>query len=298
MYYNFEIPVGKEGLMKAGFIGLGTLGKAITMRLLSQGVDLIVWNRTKEKALGLGVAIAESPQDLAGVCDTIILNLFDGNAVRSVVTGPKGLMQADLAGKLFIDTTTNHFDDAAAFHALFKERGAHYIEAPVLGSVVPASQGNLTVLVSGEAEAFQRARPYIEKFGKTVFYLGEPGLATKMKLINNLLLGAFMASIAEACVLGEAVGLSRETALDIFAAGAGNSMVLSAKKEKLNKLDFSVHFSSALIYKDLHYLQDLARRLRRPLFTGSIVKELFGMTFKTGKETLDFSGVYEVLKVL
>jgi 3-hydroxyisobutyrate dehydrogenase len=298
MYYNFKKRTGKEELMKAGFIGLGALGRAIAKRLLSEGVDLMVWNRTREKALDLGAAVAESPQDLAGACDTIILNLFDSNAVRSVVTGPKGLAQADLAGKLFIDTTTNHFDDAAAFHVLFHEHGARYIEAPVLGSVVPASQGILTVLVSGETDAFQRARPYIEKFGKTLFYLGEPGLATKMKLVNNLLLGAFMASIAEACVLGEAAGLSRQTVLDIFAAGAGNSMVLNAKKEKLNKLDFSVHFSSALIYKDLHYLQDLARSLGRPLFTGSVVKELFGMTFKDGKEKLDFSGIYEVLKAL
>jgi 3-hydroxyisobutyrate dehydrogenase len=164
--------------------------------------------------------------------------------------------------------------------------------------VVPASQGNLTVLVSGEKTAYEKVKIFIEKIGKTIFYFEEISLATKMKLINNLLLGVFMASIAEATVFAESTGIEKETALNIFAAGAGNSMVLNTKREKILKEDFTTHFSSALIHKDLHYLQDLARTMRRPLFTGSIVKELFGLTFRENMETLDFSAVYKVLKNL
>jgi 3-hydroxyisobutyrate dehydrogenase len=284
--------------MKVGFVGLGFLGKTIAKRLISEGVDLIVWNRTREKGLDLGVEMAATPSELMGEVDVVFLNLFDSFAVESVVFGENGFIEQDLHDKIIIDTTTNHFLKVTEFHQKLSAKGAHYLEAPVLGSVVPASQGSLTVIVSGDKTAYEKVRIYVEKIGKTIFYLKEISLATKMKLINNLLLGVFMASIAEATVFAEYAGAEKETALNIFAAGAGNSMVLNAKREKILKEDFSTHFSSALIHKDLHYLQDFARTLRRPLFTGSVVKELFGLTFTGNMETLDFSVIYKVLKNL
>jgi len=282
--------------MKAGFIGLGTLGKTIAKRLISENVELIVWNRTKEKAQELNAKWAENPAELVSQTEIVFLCLFDSKAVAEVVNGENGLLSKDINGKIIIDNTTNHFEPVLRFHEMFREKGASYIEAPVLGSVVPASQGKLTVLAGGKRTAYDAALPLIQKIGSAIFYLGEPGLPTKMKLINNLILGCFMATIAEATVFGEAVGLDKEKILDIFAAGAGNSMVLNAKREKLINEDFSTHFSSSLIYKDLHFLQDLAKSLKRPLFTGSIAKELFGMTLSRDIDHLDFSGVYKVLK--
>jgi len=117
-----------------------------------------------------------------------------------------------------------------------------------------------------------------------------------MKLVNNLVLGTFMAVIAEATVLGERSGIQKETVLDILSAGAGNSGVMNAKKERILNEDFTTHFSAALIYKDLHYLQDLARTLRVPLFTGAMTKEIFALTFRENKEPLDMSVVYEVIR--
>jgi 3-hydroxyisobutyrate dehydrogenase len=117
-----------------------------------------------------------------------------------------------------------------------------------------------------------------------------------MKLVNNLLLGTFMAAIAEALVFGEEIGVERGKLLDILASGAGNSGVLNAKREMLLKEDFSAQFSSALIYKDLHYLQDLANLSKRPLFTCAVVKELYGMTFSKDMDKLDFSAIYKILK--
>lgn len=284
--------------MKVGFVGLGHLGKTIAKRLISEGVDLVVWNRTSEKGSDLGVNMAATPADLIQNVDIVFLNLFDSFAAESVMFGEHGFIENDLKGKIIIDTTTNHFQKVVEFYEKLSPRGAYYLEAPVLGSVVPASQGNLTVLVSGEKEAYEKVKPLIDKIGKTIFYLEEISLATKMKLINNLLLGVFMATISEATVFAESAGVEKETALNIFAAGAGNSMVLNAKREKIMKEDFSTHFSTALIHKDLHYLQDFARTLRRPLFTGSVVKELFGLTFTQNMEALDFSSVYKLLKGL
>jgi 3-hydroxyisobutyrate dehydrogenase len=282
--------------MKAGFIGLGNLGKTMARRLLSEGVDLTVWNRTREKALDLGCPVAETPAALAKAADVIFLNLFDSKAVQSVLSGGDGLMAGGLKGKIIVDTTTNHCEWVPHFHRSVSEQGGRYLEAPILGSVVPAAQGTLTFLVSGDEEAFRSVRGLLEKMGKTLFYLETPSRATAMKLVNNLLLGVFMAGIAEAVAFGEAAGVDKEKILDILAAGAGNSVVLSTKRAKILSGDFSAHFSSTLLYKDLHYLQDMARALKRPLFTGSAVKELYALTFVEGKEDLDFSAIYDVLK--
>ena len=283
-------------MKKAGFIGLGHLGGAMARRLISEGIDLVVWNRTVQKAKDLGVEVAASPAGVADRADIIFLNLFDSAAVREVLTGSGGLLEGDVAGKLIVDTTTNHFFDVLAFHDACSGKACDYIEAPVLGSVIPASQGNLVILVSGEVGAFERAEPYLRRLGRNIFFLGEKALANRMKLVNNLVLGTFMAVIAEATVLGERSGIQKETVLDILSAGAGNSGVMNAKKERILNEDFTTHFSAALIYKDLHYLQDLARTLRVPLFTGAVTKEIFALTFRENKEPLDMSVVYEVIR--
>lgn len=282
--------------MKAGFIGLGNLGKAIVKRLISEGIDLTVWNRTIEKAKDLGVKIAKNPAELISEVNVLFINLTDSEAVMNVLTKGKGLLKGNCSGKFIIDTTTNHFEKVIEFHSLIKEKGAYYVEAPVLGSVIPASQGLLTVLVSTEREIFENINPLLEKIGKNIFYLEKEGLATKMKLINNLVLGSFMATLAEAISLGEKCGISKAHVIDILLSGAGNSMILNVKKQKLLDEDFTPHFSTSLIYKDLQYLQELIYSMKRPLFTGSIVKELFALSMDKNLSEQDFSAIYKVFK--
>jgi 3-hydroxyisobutyrate dehydrogenase len=283
--------------MKAGFIGLGRLGRAMARRLIEEEVELVVWNRTPEKAQGLGAEVAKSPAEVFEKARFVFLCLFDSGAVREVLSGRDGFTSRRYPEeRIIIDTTTNHFEAAEAFHELVGEHGSRYLESPVLGSVAPASKGALTVLVSGDEEAYEKARILLEKIGKTVFYLGTPGLAARMKLINNLVLGSLMASIAEALAFAEEAGLGKEKALDVLGAGAGNSLVLSAKRDKLLKEDFSAHFSSALMYKDLHLLQELAWSMKRPLHTAAAVKELFAMTYPAGLAEEDFSAVYRLFR--
>jgi 3-hydroxyisobutyrate dehydrogenase len=282
--------------MKTGFIGLGHLGKSVAGHLISEGVELMVWNRTRSKASDLGVPVAETPAQLVQRVDRIVLNLFDSRAVKSIFFKKDGLIQGGLTDKIIIDTSTNHAEEVLFFHEILKSQRGHYLETPLLGSVVPASRGDLTVLVSGDRAVYEAALPLIQKIGRKIFYLEEPGLATRMKLVNNHLLGTFMAAIAEALVLGEGAGLPKKLILEILEEGAGQSMVLSAKYEKLLKNDFSPQFSAALIHKDLHYLQDLARSVKKPLFLGSLAKELFGMTFNKDQDQADFSVLYQILK--
>lgn len=227
----------------------------------------------------------------------IFLCLFDSAAVQKILTGSKGLLSSDnLSGKTIVDLTTNHYSEVPSFHDTCLSAGGQYLEAPVLGSVVPASQGKLTVLVSGNETAYKQITEILQDIGNNIFYLEEPGLATKMKLVNNLVLGTFMATLAEATALGEQAGIPKKDILEILAVGGGSSLVLNAKKEKLLEEDFSTHFSCALIAKDLHCLLDLANNLQKPLFTGAITKQLYGRTFEEDIAQEDFSAIYKVFK--
>jgi 3-hydroxyisobutyrate dehydrogenase len=203
--------------MHIGFIGLGHLGKAIAIRLQDCHHTLTVWNRTPSKIQDMKAAIADTPAAAAD-CTVIFLCLFDSTAVQTVLTGQNGLLSGNISGKILIDLSTNHFKTVASFHELCKKAGCTYLEAPVLGSVVPASQGALTVLVSGDEAGFEEVKPILADIGKHLFYLQKPGLATKMKLINNLALGSFMATLAEALDMAEDCGIAREEVLDILAA--------------------------------------------------------------------------------
>ena len=282
--------------MQLGFIGLGHLGKAIAGRLLDCGHNLTVWNRTPSKAEGMSVEAVSSPVSVARNAEIIFLCMFDSYAVHSVLTRENGLLSSEIAEKVIVDLSTNHFKEVVTFHELCQQAGASYLEAPVLGSVVPASQGALTVLVSGDNRGYKKVKPVLEDIGKHLFYFSEPALATKMKLINNLTLGSFMATIAEALSLGEEIGIDKKEILKILSVGGGNSLVLNAKKEKLLEEDFSTHFSSALIYKDLHCLQDLAYEQKKTLFTGAVIKELYARTFEEGIDQEDFSAIYKIFK--
>ena len=282
--------------MHLGFIGLGHLGKTIAKRLLDCGHSLTVWNRTNSKAEGLNAISAASPAAVAEESDIVFLCLFDSKGVQSVLTDKNGLLSGDVSGKVIVDLTTNHFKDVTDFHEWCEAKGCVYLEAPVLGSVVPASKGALTVLISGDRKGYDQAKGVLEAIGSHLFYLATPALATKMKLINNLTLGGFMAAIAEALSLGEAVGMARSDVLDILSVGGGKSLVLDAKRNKLMEEDFSTHFSNALIYKDLHCLQDLSYELKKPLFTGAVTKELYARTFEEGIDREDFSSIYKLFK--
>jgi 3-hydroxyisobutyrate dehydrogenase len=310
----------KGTIMLAGFIGLGNLGHAMARRLVDRGVDLVVWNRTRAKADALvagatepaaaaappgspgppgpppkaAALVAASPAAVISGAPAVLLSLADSDAVEVVLRGREGLLAGDCQGKLIIDTTTNHPVPVLLFHQLCRQQGARYVEAPVAGSVAPASQGKLVVMASGEAADIEAARPWLDHLAATVHALGAPGLATRMKLVNNLCLGVFMAAIGEALATAEAAGIPREQALQVLGEGGGKSLVLEAKRQKLLARDWTPHFSVGMIHKDLHYLQDLARELERPQHLAGVVKEQYARLLMHGRRHDDFAAVYDL----
>ncbi|MFN3870571.1 MAG: NAD(P)-dependent oxidoreductase [Aquificaceae bacterium] len=284
--------------MKVGFIGLGHLGKTIAKRLMQMGVELVIWNRTKEKALELGMPVVDSPMELIDVVDRVFLIVFDSNASEEVIFGEKGLAKGSIKGKTIIDMTTNHYAYATLAYEELKNLGAYYLDAPVLGSVIPAQRGELTILVGGDKERFEENRGLFEKFCKNIFYVGDAGQASRLKLINNMVLGGFMQVLAEAIAIGELCGFDRGLLIDILEKGAGKSYLLEVKKKKLLERDYSTHFSVDLIHKDLHYAEDMVRE--RGAFTFSLqnVKNAYALAKYMGLGEEDFSVLVELYKRL
>ena len=282
--------------MKIGFIGLGNLGTAICSRLSSLGDELIVYNRNKDKIKDLPYKIVNTPKDILKECDVIFLCLFDSPAVENILSGENGILCDELKGKTIIDLTTNHYEDVLKFHKMVNDIGGNYLENPVFGSVAPALNGALTVVSSGKSEVFENMKPVLEKIAVEIFHLEVPSSATKMKLINNLCLGSFMATLAECTALAESCEIPKAKALEILGVGGGQSLVLKAKTQKLINEDFSAHFSNNAINKDLHLLQDLAYNLKLPLYSAAIPKELFSKMKMMGKGEEDFSSIYQLFK--
>lgn len=282
--------------MAIGFIGLGNLGRAITSRLASLGEELVIYNRNKEKIKDLLYEKVDTPREILDKCDVVFLCLFDSDAVNYILSGENGLLCEKLAGKTIIDLTTNHYEDVLEFHNAVNALGGNYLENPVFGSVAPALQGALTVVSSGKKEVFENVKPILEKIAKEIFFLETPSSATKMKLINNLCLGSFMATLAECTAMAESCDIPKAKALEILGVGGGQSLVLKAKTQKLIDEDFSAHFSNNAINKDLHLLQDLAYKLQKPLYSATIPKELFSKMKMMGKGEEDFSSIYQLFK--
>jgi len=282
--------------MPVGYIGLGTIGRTIAQHLIEEGEELLVWNRTISKAEGLGAAIGASPADVVAQCDVVILNLRDSDAVKAVLHSENGLLSADLSGKTIIDTTTNEYQAVQSFHEIVTAAGANYIEAPVLGSIIPAASGSLAIYVSGPQAIFEAVRPILAKIGSRIEYFEKPGDATALKLINNTVMGAFLSTLVEALLLGEALGVDKARMIELLEKGTGKSGVLAAKREKLLAEDFTTHFAAELVHKDLSYTSELARLLERPLMLGDAAKATYALAFLQGKADQDFSVIYDVLK--
>ena len=282
--------------MAIGFIGLGNLGRAITTRLASLGEELVIFNRDKKKIEDLPYTKANTPKELISKCEVIFLCLFDSDAVSNILKGENGLLCEELKGKTIIDLTTNHYERVLEFHSLVESCRANYLENPVFGSVAPALKGELTVVSSGKVEVFENVKPTLEKIASNIFHLPTPSSATKMKLINNLCLGSFMATLAECTALAENCEIDKSKALEILGVGGGQSLVLKAKTQKLIDEDFSPHFSNNAINKDLHLLQDLAYNLKMPLYSAAMPKELFSKMKNLGKGEEDFSSIYQLFK--
>lgn len=286
-------------MQKIGWIGLGSMGRPMASNLVEAGFEVYVYNRTREKAEALleqGARWAVSPKVMAETCDVVITMLSDASAVESVLTGDAGVLAGVSEGKILIDMSTISPDDSRRFAEQVKEKGGRFMDAPVSGSVKPAAEGTLLILVGGEAGTYETCLPIFNTLGKNAIHFGGNGMGTSAKVVINLLLGMTMEAISESLLLAEQSGLQREQVVQLITESGVNTPLLQMKKQNLLNDQFAAAFALNLMTKDLGLALETADKTTTPLPAASVVYSVFNAAKATGKGELDFSSVYLQLK--
>lgn len=212
--------------MRVGVAGLGKMGAAIAARLMECGHDVIVWNRSADKAKPLaaaGAAVASSPADLAAKAEAIVTILTDAAAIDAVYHGPSGLLSGDVKGKLFVEMSTVQPDTEIALAGKVRGKGGAFVECPVGGTTGPARQGKLFGFAGGDAADVARAKPLLDQMCRRVEHVGDVGAGAGMKLAINLPLMIYWQALGEALAISRHLKLDPVRVMDIIADTSGAS---------------------------------------------------------------------------
>jgi 3-hydroxyisobutyrate dehydrogenase len=268
--------------LKLGFVGLGNMGNPLAMNLLKAGFGVSVFNRTKEKEaplLAAGAKKAASLKDLMETSEVVLTMLSNDAAVKEVFEGPDGLLSAAQPGKTIINMSTVSPETSRYLNTICKQQQLHFIDAPVSGSVKPAQDGTLVILVGASTEDFELAKPIFDVLGKIAIHVGEPGVASSAKLAINYLLGLNLQGLAETVLFAEKNGVSKEDMLNIINQGACGNGITNIKTPSILNDSFPAAFALKHLVKDLRLAKEagLDSPLIHPLYDSYAAAEKEGL---------------------
>ena len=201
--------------MKVAILGTGKMGAAMARRLHQRGYELSLWNRTRSRAEQLGVGpVFDSPAQAVQAADLAISMLTDSAAVRQTYLGKGGAAEVNGA-PIYVDSSTVDPGTHEQLAKALSERGASFIEAPVVGSVPAVESGKLLILVGGDESTLERIRPVLEVMGE-VRYIGPLGHGARLKLIANSMLAITSAAAGELYNAGVRAGVDRQRVWEIL----------------------------------------------------------------------------------
>jgi 3-hydroxyisobutyrate dehydrogenase/2-hydroxy-3-oxopropionate reductase len=277
------------------------MGSAMARSLSRAGTPLVLYNRTSERvsplADELGARVADTPAAAAAAADVCITMLADQPAVEAIWAGSDGVLAGARAGSVLVDMSTVPPETVRGFANRAAASGAGILDAPVSGSVPLAETGKLTIMVGGEAADLERARPVFDQLATQVFHVGPLGSAAALKLAVNTLIFGLNQAVSEALVLAERAGIDRETAYDVFAAGAAGAPYVGYKRAAfLQPQATPVSFALELAEKDLGLILELADDLGVPMSQARVNQELIRAAVGQLGPTADMSSVATYLR--
>lgn len=252
------------------------MGSGMAANLVAAGHRVTVWNRTRAKAESLqGAEVADTPAAVATECPVVMVCVSDTPDVRAVVEGDDGLLAGIGASSLVVDHSTISPSATLELAALVSGKGGSWLDAPVSGGSEGAQRGTLSIMVGGSGEDLERARPYMEAFGRTIIHVGEVGAGQTAKLVNQILVVVNQLAASEALLLAEAAGLDLEATLAAVEGGAAGSWMLSNRGPQMIRRDWSPGFTIDLQQKDLRLVLEAADELGTPLPGTALVFQLY-----------------------
>ena len=264
--------------VKIGYIGLGSLGRHLAGSLLGAGFPLTVYDVDASCSVDLGKAgatCAGSIAETARASDTIITCLPSPEAVASVVAEEGGVLESLAPGGTWIDMSTNDAHELRRLASLAAAKGVETLEAPVTGGVHRAAAGMITVLVGGKEEVYEKHRAAFDAMGGRVFYIGELGQASVIKVITNMLAFIHLVADGEALMLAKKGGVDLKLAWDVIKASSGNSFVHETEGQLILNGSYNINFTLDLARKDLFFAHQMGREFGVPLELAGLTEQIF-----------------------
>ena len=285
--------------MNLGFIGIGLMGRPMTLRLLAAGHGLTVWNRSREKLTAVvekGARAAASPAEVARACEIVMMCVTDQRAAEEVLFGADGVAAGGRAGSIVVDFSSIAPASARQFAARLEAQGIGLVDAPVSGGVAGAQKGALAIMAGGRAEHIERVRPVVMHLAQRFTRMGESGAGQTTKLANQIIAGSLIAVTAEAVRLAEAAGVDATKLPEALKGGFADSAPLQIFGGRMAARRFEPSLgSAAIMLKDLENASAVAKEAGVPLPMASTAVQLYRMLAAQGGADREVSTIIELL---
>jgi 3-hydroxyisobutyrate dehydrogenase len=291
-------------MARVGFIGVGNMGGPMARNLIKAGHAVKAFDLSEEAmnfAVQSGARAATSVKDAASGVEFVVTMLPVGDNVRAVFLVDGVLAAAD-PGTVLMDCSTIDVETARAVHAAAAERGYAMLDAPVSGGVGGAEAASLTIMCGGDKATFQKALPVLQGMGKNIVHCGGPGLGQVTKICNNMVAGIISLATAEAFVMGEKLGVARQTLFDVLSTSSAASFVLTRNcpapgpvPTSASSNGFKPGFRANLMLKDLRLSQSAAQTAGTPTPLGAAATAAYALHIARGNGELDSSSIIKLI---
>ena len=288
-----------DAKLRVGFIGIGAMGTPISHNLLKAGFPLTVYDRFPAQTdpfAALGVPVASSCADLVRKCDVVFTMIGQVAEELEAVLGPGGVLEGAHPGLTLIDMSTVGIAASKTMSAAAKAKGVAFLDATVNGSVGPAKEATMQLMVGGEAGALEAVMPVLQAISAKVHHLGPNGAGSAMKMVINLMIGMTVLTVAETLTLGRQAGLDPNQMLEILGETAVNSPHLRNKGRMMIEGRFEPSFALKYMQKDFDLIMQAAHDLKTPLFTSAIAHQVYTAANVAGYGDLDYGAVVKFVE--
>jgi L-threonate 2-dehydrogenase len=286
---KFEEPRMPESTFtkpRISVIGLGSMGFGMATSLRRAGFDVTgcdVSTESVKRFVGDGGKGARTPAEAATLADIVVSVVVNAAQTEAILFGKDGVADTLVKGAVFISSATMDPDIARRLAKQLEATGRHYLDAPISGGAQRAAQGELTILASGSAAAFAKARPALDAMAAKLYELGDAaGQGAAFKMINQLLAGVHIAAASEAIAFAAKQGLDIRKVYEVITASAGNSWMFENRVPHVLDGDYTPRSAVEIFVKDLGIIQDMARTVKFPVPVAAAALQMFLMTAASG----------------
>jgi len=286
--------------MQLAFIGLGVMGYPMAGHLQRAGFDVTVYNRTSGKAdrwvEQYGGSAAPTPAAASEGADIVFSCVGNDEDVRSVILGDAGVFAGARDGAILVDHTTASAGLARELSTAAAARGFHFLDAPVSGGQAGAENGQLTIMIGGEADVFERAQPVMENYARCLRLLGPSGSGQLAKMVNQICIAGVVQGLAEGLLFAEQAGLDAAAVVEVISQGAAQSWQMENRYETMLAGEYEHGFAVDWMRKDLAIVLEEAESMGLELELTRLVDGFYGDVQQLGGGRWDTSSLLARLK--